>query len=211
MTNAQHTLCQQPIIVLLRNDFSETTLGTATKAIHAGFRNLEIAFTVPQAERISMQLKWKYPHITIWAGAISSIEDAKKAIHAGADFLVGSHFNREVSIYCKERFKQYIPEALTLSDIHTIKEAGISILKITMSDPVGRLAYIRNIKRLFPDLEIIVTGDFTIEDIRKCLNSGVLGIGVEAENCAHMTQEAFDWREIKSGNQCGMQMIERNS
>ena len=74
-------------------------------------------------------IKNKYPNIIIGAGTIINLSDAKKAISAGADFLVSPGLDDQIAKYAASQPIPYIPGVATSTEIQHAYQLGITVLK----------------------------------------------------------------------------------
>ncbi|MEK7332380.1 MAG: bifunctional 2-keto-4-hydroxyglutarate aldolase/2-keto-3-deoxy-6-phosphogluconate aldolase, partial [Nitrospirota bacterium] len=75
------------LMVAVRTDTPEKAYEAASACIKGGVRFVEITFTVPEADEVIKKLS-KDKRAAIGAGTILSIRDAKKALKAGAVYIV---------------------------------------------------------------------------------------------------------------------------
>ena len=98
--------------------------GVVDAAFNGGLRFLEITLNTPEAFHLINKISTKYTQLQIGAGTVLSAEKAKKAIDAGAQYIVAPNFDEEVSTFCAKNKIAYFPGALTPSEIKKAWDAG---------------------------------------------------------------------------------------
>ena len=116
-----------PVVVI--NDINETEymLGELCKG---GLPCAEITFrTACAADAIKLG-KELYPEMCIGAGTVLNLEQCKKALEYGAEFIVSPGLSEEVAIYCVENNVPYFPGCVTPTEIMQALELGITIVNL---------------------------------------------------------------------------------
>ncbi len=63
----------------------------------------EVTFRTDAAEESIRIMKEKFPEMLVGAGTVLTVEQAERAIGAGAEFIVSPGFNPTVVKYCIEK------------------------------------------------------------------------------------------------------------
>ena len=106
-----------------------------------------------------------------------TIETAKEAVKAGAQFIVGPNFDREVSKYCLDKKVEYIPGCFTPTEIVNALNSGIRLIKLFPGEALGP-KYIKAIKAPIKDVRVMVTGGVNLENLEEWLESGADSVGI---------------------------------
>src|SRR4030042_2680269 len=85
--------CQ--LMVAVRTDNPEKAYKAAEACIKGGVKLIEITFSVPEAEVVIKKLS-SNNMVAVGAGTVLSISDAKKALKAGAAYIVSPTFDEEI-------------------------------------------------------------------------------------------------------------------
>ena len=88
-------------MVAVRTETAEDAYNAAAACIEGGIRFIEITFSVPEADEVIRRLS-KDKRVTVGAGTVLSTEDVKKALKAGASYIVSPNFDEEVVTVNKE-------------------------------------------------------------------------------------------------------------
>ena len=115
-------LYAEKAVVILREKDADVVRKKAHAARDGGLWIQEITWTTPSvAELIAEFTKEKLG--TIGAGTILTVHDARKAVDAGAKFLVSPIYTPEVQAFAKKQDVVYIPGCATPNDVtHGFKQ-----------------------------------------------------------------------------------------
>ena len=195
-------------VVILREKDADLVRKKAHAARDGGLRIQEITWTTPSvAELIREFTKEKLG--TIGAGTILTVDDAKKAVDAGAKFLVSPIFTPEVSAWAKKKDVVYIPGCATPQEIMRAWDDGCRPIKVFPAPDFGGATYIKHVLAPLPFLELLPTGGLGLADVKPYLDAGAKAVGlgapfthtaaVVAGDYASLTQEAEKVVELTRG------------
>ena len=147
-----------------------------------GVTVIEVTMTVPGAIAMLRDLKGKYGNeLLLGSGTVTSAEQARATIEAGAEFVVSPSLHPEVIRETKALSKVSIPGALTPTEVITAWEAGADYVKIFPCSAVGGPSYLKALKAPFPELKLIPTGGVTVATAGDFLNAGAMAVGVGSD------------------------------
>ena len=168
------------IIAIIRGENKDEAIKIAERCYQNKIRNIEITFTNPEAVDIIKGIKKKYVHdeILLGAGTILDSVSARIAILAGADFIVGPSFKKEIAKVCNIYQKPYIPGCSTPTEIINAMEYGVEIVKLFPSSFYGP-DYIKALKAPLPQISFMATGGINLDNFGDWLNAGadIIGVG----------------------------------
>lgn len=144
-----------PVVAL--NDAKDAV--DLAKALYRG--NLpaaEITFRTAAAEESIRRIANEVPEVLVGAGTIINVDQAKRAVEAGAQFLVSPGVNRKVIEYAQEAGVALLPGVCTPSEIITCLEYGIEVVKFFPAKQYGGLDTIKALAPVFPNLRFMPTG-----------------------------------------------------
>jgi len=166
-------------VVILREKDPGLVRKKARAARDGGLRIQEITWTTPEVEDLIREFT-KENLGTIGAGTILSVDDAKKAVDAGAAFLVSPVFTPEVNAWAKMKDIVYIPGAATPQEIHRAWQEGCRPVKVFPVPDFGGAAYIKHLLAPLPFLELLPTGGLGLADLKNYLDAGAKAVGLGA-------------------------------
>ena len=144
-----------PVVVLKSVD---ETIPTMTALRDGGIPAAEITFrTACAADAIRLAAK-TFPDMAIGAGTVINAEQAKKALEAGAQFVVSPGLSASVAAVCREAGVPYFPGCATPTEIMQALELGITTVKFFPASVYGGLAAIKALSAPFPQVKFIPTG-----------------------------------------------------
>jgi 2-dehydro-3-deoxyphosphogluconate aldolase / (4S)-4-hydroxy-2-oxoglutarate aldolase len=163
-----------PVITL--HDASEAEpLGEALKA--GGLPCAEITLRTDAAEE-AIRILSQDPDMLVGAGTALSPEQARRAIAAGARFVVTPGFSNSVVRACQEQSVPVIPGTVTATEITVALEAEISVVKFFPAGTAGGPAALRALAGPFPMVRFIPTGGVTAGNMADYLGlSCVMAVG----------------------------------
>ena len=144
-----------PVVVIKDINDAIPTL----KALRDGGVNCaEITFrTACAAEAIELGVK-TFPDMNIGAGTVINLEQAIKAVDAGAKFLVSPGLSVSVAEFAKEKGIAYYPGCVTPTESMQAIELGITVVKFFPANVYGGLKAIKALAGPFPQVKFIPTG-----------------------------------------------------
>lgn len=115
-------------------------------------------------------------------GTIFSVEEARKFLEAGADFIVSPTFVPSVAAYCNGKDVLWIPGCGTATEIQNARELGAEVVKAFPGNVLGP-AFISSVKAVFPDLKFMPTGGVepTHENLKGWFDAGVTCVGMGSQ------------------------------
>jgi 2-dehydro-3-deoxyphosphogluconate aldolase/(4S)-4-hydroxy-2-oxoglutarate aldolase len=168
----------QGVIAIVRSR-SELPLAEIIAAIRAGGVDLvELTLTTPGALAAVGEFRSAQPDVPLGMGSIRTGSDARRAIDAGATFLVTPTFQRSV---LDEARRDGIPVACgaaTPTEADSAFQAGADLIKIFPASTLGGARYLRELLAPMPDLPLAPTGGVTLESVPEYKSVGAVGLGV---------------------------------
>jgi 2-dehydro-3-deoxyphosphogluconate aldolase/(4S)-4-hydroxy-2-oxoglutarate aldolase len=131
-------------------------------------------------------------------GSVIDPPTAALYIAAGADFVVGPVFNREVALLCNRRKIAYMPGCGSATEISQAEELGVEIVKVFPGQAVGGPAFVKAVLGPCPWTRIMPTGgvDATEESIRAWFKAGVACVGIGSKLITRELVAAGDFDAI---------------
>ena len=138
---------------------------------------VEIAFRSEYALPGIRELK-KVDGLLVGAGTVKTPEEARKALEAGADFIVSPGYLDEIVDICLEAVVPVYPGVVTPGEILKGYQKGIRDFKFFPAEAYGGTATLKALKGPFPDIRFLPTGGVEKENYRDYTAlSNVLAVG----------------------------------
>jgi len=183
----------EPVIGIIRGLNESSLEGVVDAALAGGLRFLEITLNTPDAFRLIDKINTKYTQLQIGAGTVLSTEMAKKAIDAGAKYIVAPNFDEEVSAFCVKNKIAYFPGALTPSEINRAWESGATMVKVFPASQMGP-DYFKIIKGPFEKMKLMAVGGVNPGNIKDYLGAGAdaVALGGSIFSTQRMVNRRFE-------------------
>ena len=183
---------QNFLVAVIRGSSADEALNDATACIKGGIKTIELTFTVPSADKVIEKLKEKYQNdVIIGAGTILDEVSARLAILAGADFIVGPNFNKEIALIANLYQRPYIPGCMTTTEITTALSYGSDIIKVFPGNVLGP-KFIKSILGPIPNANLMPTGGVNLDNISDWVKAGVAAVGIGSNLVSPGTNGNFD-------------------
>ncbi len=163
------------LVAVIRAGSPEEAVQKSLRALEAGIQLVEIACTTPKAAEAIRAVKQKAP--LVGAGTVLTTRDADAVLEAGAEFVLGPNFSREVRDLLRDRGVVYIPGVFTPSDVGLCQMAGLTTLKLFPA-ATGGIPHLRALREPFVGLSWIPTGGITWDAVDDWLKAGALAVGM---------------------------------
>jgi len=170
------TLYAEKIVVVLREKDADLVRAKARQVHDGGLRVMEVTWTTPQAPELVKELS-KAGLGVIGAGTILELPEAKKAVAAGAKFLVSPVFTQSVAAFAKARKIPYLPGCATAQECYNAWKAGCRPIKVFPAPTLGGPEFIRRLLAPMPFLELLPTL-IKVEEIPVYLAAGAKAVGI---------------------------------
>ena len=170
------------IIPIIRASSADVVLPVAEALHQAGLPIAEITMTVPNAiDAIRAVAKRFAGKMLVGAGTVTDAETARRAVDAGAEFIVSPGLVREVIEAAHNVDVAVLPGALTPSEVFEAFHSGADLVKVFPVQSVGGAAYLRALRGPFPDIPLVPTGGVTLENIGEMFKAGAAAVGIGSE------------------------------
>jgi 2-dehydro-3-deoxyphosphogluconate aldolase / (4S)-4-hydroxy-2-oxoglutarate aldolase len=143
-----------PMVVM---DKAEQAAPFGDTLVAGGLPVAEITFRTPAAEAAIRALAHR-GDILVGAGTVLSVEQADRAIDAGAQFIVAPGTNPRVVEHVLQRGLPMIPGVATPTDIELALSLGVTTLKFFPAEQMGGVATLSALVGPYPDIRFLPTG-----------------------------------------------------
>jgi 2-dehydro-3-deoxyphosphogluconate aldolase/(4S)-4-hydroxy-2-oxoglutarate aldolase len=166
-----------PVIGIVRGVEAPFFHNLMDNAFAAGLQAIEITMNTENALQIVSSLRPAVPAGKLLGmGTVSNREEAKKAVGAGAMFLVTPNTDTDVIEYAGSCKVPVISGALTPTEVYTAWSAGADMVKVFPCRPFGP-GYIRELLGPFDNIPLVAVGGVTTDNLNEYFDAGVRAIG----------------------------------
>ena len=160
-----------PVVVL---EDANDAKDLAKALIDGGLPCAEVTFRTDAAEESIKIMTKEYPEMLVGAGTVLSVEQVKRAIDAGAKFIVSPGFDEEVVKYCLNNNIPVTPGTCTPSDVQKCYKLGLDVVKFFPSEASGGIKMIKAIAAPYTMMKFIPTGGINLDNMSDYLKSNII-------------------------------------
>lgn len=167
------------------NEVDENILVKASLAcVQGGARFIEITYNHEEYEEKTLQVISKIKNALqgqayVGAGTILNLDEAKRVVASGADFIVAPTLSKQVLHYAKEQDIYYMPGIFTASEACEAYSDGAKLVKLFPTGEVG-LDYAKALMKPLGFIKYFAVGKMTPEFFEECMKLGFAGAGISS-------------------------------
>jgi 2-dehydro-3-deoxyphosphogluconate aldolase / (4S)-4-hydroxy-2-oxoglutarate aldolase len=164
------------IVAIIRGIKRSHILPTVEALKNGGVDCIEVTFNTPNAKEMISDVCNHFNTVTVGAGTVLDVETAKKAVNAGAKFILSPSLHKDVIEFCNQNNIVSIPGAYTPTEVVQAGRYGADIVKVF---PAGTNAeYIKMIRGPIDNINMMAVGGVNIDNIENFFNAGCMSVGV---------------------------------
>ena len=176
--DALRALLDAVVVAVVRESTEARALAISEALLEGGVDALEVTAGTPNAFGIVATLARSGTRATLGAGTIQTEDELRRAVDAGARFLVSPHVDPALIAATKAAGVVSIPGALTPTEVVTAYRAGGDVVKLFPISAVGGSRYVRLIRAPLPNIPLWVSGSVTLEEVEEYVEAGAALLGL---------------------------------
>ena len=137
----------------------------ARAILGGGIKALEITLRSEVSLEAIKTISKTYPELSLLAGTILTVDQAKAAIDAGASGLVMPGYDDEIVDFAIERGVPIVPGCVTAADIQKGVKKGLRVFKFFPAEQCGGLDAIKLLSGPFKEVKFLPTGGMNYGNI----------------------------------------------
>jgi len=169
------TLWKERATAILRTNDHQVAHDAMAAAVQGGFKVIEFTLSCPQPfdliEKFAQQ-----DDLLVGAGTVLRPEDARRAVEAGATFIVSPVVDEAVIETAVELGAVAMPGTHTPTEMLRAHRAGAALQKLFPA-PAGGPNYVRFTLGPLPFLRIVPTNGVNAENVGQWIAAGVFAVG----------------------------------
>jgi 2-dehydro-3-deoxyphosphogluconate aldolase/(4S)-4-hydroxy-2-oxoglutarate aldolase len=165
MRGVLHTLGDLGLVPVVKIERVEDAVDLAGALLAGGLPCAEITFRTEAAEEAIRRICSSLPDMLVGAGTVLSVDQAERAVSAGAQFIVSPGFNQKVVDWCLENEIAVTPGVLTPTEIEMARERGLEILKFFPAEAMGGITTLKAIGAPYGDVKFVPTGGINRDNL----------------------------------------------
>lgn len=181
----------------------EDVLPSVEALSRGGINIVEITFRTDCAEEAVRLVARECKQVTVGAGTVLDAKQCRRAIAAGAKFIVSPGLSRGVFEECEKCGVPYIPGVATASEVMAALDMGLKTLKFFPAGAMGGVKTLSALAAAFLGVEFMPTGGVSLENAEEYLEKPyVAAVGGswlvkgDGENIEKLAREAKERLKI---------------
>ncbi|HCW36196.1 bifunctional 2-keto-4-hydroxyglutarate aldolase/2-keto-3-deoxy-6-phosphogluconate aldolase [Mammaliicoccus sciuri] len=180
------------LVAVVRGNDEDETKKIVDEIIKGGFKNIEITFTVPNAEEVINQVHKQYgDDIVLGAGTVLDAATAQIAINKGAQYIVSPHLDTNISKLCNVYSVPYLPGCSSATEIIVALRYGSDLIKLFPGGQLGA-GFIKDIKGPVPNVELMPSGGVNLDNVSDWIEKGSFAVGIGGDLTKEFTGNNFE-------------------
>jgi Entner-Doudoroff aldolase len=188
-------LQEQFVIPVLRETRALELEKLGLAMAEGGLKILEITLMSDAAYSVIKKLATS-PDLMVGAGTVTSLESARKAIDAGAKFLVSPGLPSKAIDYAHKHSIPFYPGVLTPTEIIQAMDLGCELVKVFPVSAVGGVQYLKSLSGPFPGMKWMATGGVSLGDLKAYEQAGASCVGLGNNLAPQELVNANDWKGL---------------
>lgn len=176
-------LWRHRVTAIVRADAEHVAATAMDAAVRGGVRIAEFTLTTPGAYRLIEELAHRdLPDGTrpwVGAGTVLRPDQARRAVDAGASFLVSPVMDPEILATAARLGVAAIPGVHTPTEMVMAHRLGAPLLKLFPA-PAGGPAWLRSVLAPLPFLRVVPTNGVDLDNLTAWLSAGAWSVGLVA-------------------------------
>lgn len=168
-----------PVIGILRGVEGDFFGEVMQISFAAGLTAMEVTMNTPGAEKIVAEYRPAVPSGKLLGmGTIRNLDEARRAVAAGAMFLVTPNLDLGVIEYAKSEGIPIVAGALTPTEVYAAWAAGADLVKVFPCGAMGGPQYIKDLLGPFDHLRLAAVGGVSSANLAEYFAAGAAAVGV---------------------------------
>ena len=195
-------------VVVLNN--VEDAVPLAGALLKGGIDFMEITFRTECAAECISVISKEVPDMTVGAGTVLNIEQAKLAVDCGAKFIVSPGLDEATVKWAIENDIPVIPGTVTPTEIMKAISLGLKVVKFFPADVYGGIKAIKALSAPFGQVKFLPTGGVSEANLNEfAANKSVIAVG-GSWVCKKDDIINHDWDKITMLSENAVKIIKEN-
>ena len=195
-------------VVVLNN--VEDAVPLAGALLKGGIDFMEITFRTECAAECISVISKEVPDMTVGAGTVLNVEQAKLAVDCGAKFIVSPGLDEATVKWAIENDIPVIPGTVTPTEIMKAISLGLKVVKFFPADVYGGTKAIKALSAPFGQVKFLPTGGVSEANLNEfAANKSVIAVG-GSWVCKKDDIINHDWEKITMLSENAVKIIKEN-
>lgn len=165
------------VVAVIRMADSRRLLQVIEAVREGGVNAIEVTMTTPNALQVISEVARTDPETEIGVGSVLDADTARRAVDAGASYVVSPVFKPEIVRAAHEVGVPAMPGAFSPTEIQHAHEAGADVVKVFPADILG-MKFFSAVKAPLPHLQLMPTGGVSLTNAGDWIRAGACAVGV---------------------------------
>lgn len=180
---------------ILRTDDRQVAAQAMAAAVRGGFRVIEFTLTVPGVYELIAEFAGD-ERLVVGAGTVLEVDQARRAVEAGARFLVSPVVDETVIAAAGALGVAMMPGTHTPTEMLRAHRAGAQLVKLFPA-PAGGPAWLRSVLGPLPFLKVVPTNGVDADNAADWLAAGAWAAGFVAPLFVADELARGDWAAVE--------------
>lgn len=170
MTNEelQKSMEELKIVPVIKIEQEKDALPLIDALIAGGLPIAEITFRTSCAPEVIAAVRKARPNVLVGAGTVLTLDQAQRAVDAGASFLVAPGFYSDLVDWCQSRGIPVVPGVNSPSQMECGLRKGLKVMKFFPAEASGGIAMLKAVAPVYP-VRFMPTGGVNVKNVRDYL------------------------------------------
>ena len=146
------------LVPVIKVENAEDAVPLCKALMDGGLPVAEITFRTAAAEQAIRNVHEALPEVMLGAGTVLTVDQVKRAVAAGASYIVSPGLNPTVVSYCVENNIPILPGCANPSDIEAALSFGFDTVKFFPAEAAGGINFIKAISAPYGNVKFVPTG-----------------------------------------------------
>ena len=165
MNELFETLHRVGIIPVIKINNADQAIDLARALYRGGLPAAEITFRSNAAVDAISAIAKNVPDVCVCAGTVLTVENAERAVNAGAKGIISPGTNPKVVTWCIAHGVPVIPGCATPTEIEACMRMGLDTVKIFPAEVVGGVKMLKALSGPYSNMKFMPTGGVNLSNV----------------------------------------------
>jgi len=165
MQDTLKTINDMGIVPVVKIDDAKDAVPLAKALAEGGLPVAEITFRTAAAADAIKAISSECKNVLVGAGTVVNVEQAERALAAGAKFIVTPGLSPAVVKYCVDRKVPITPGITTPTEIQMALDHGVDVVKFFPADAFGGIKTLKAMSAPYAQVKFIPTGGISAANL----------------------------------------------